>query len=398
MSPRAPSHYVLFADEWGGLGGTAGYLLMLAEGLRARGFAVTALCHDTPAMARLIAALRACGANVRPLPTASRTGPLGRIWRLASIVRETHGGALLLLMGYFTRGGTIGVAGKLGRASAIIRADLTPPEPPVTRRDRWSLWLKDLFVDRIVVGADDNREAFARLLGRPRSKTDVIHTGIRLERFSPEHHGVRAELGIADDAVVVGTVSRLDDRRKGLHDFVEMAGHVTRVAPGVRFLVIGDGVLRPELERRAAALQADVVFAGWRDDVAAVLRSMDVFVMPSHFEGGPTSVLEAMAMARAVVASRVGMVPEVIDVERTGLIFTPGDVQALNAAVLRLIGDEPLRIRLGAAARQKAIASLSVDRMVDAYVDLATRIAAEDSTMRRERSITPTSSGRAGNR
>jgi glycosyltransferase involved in cell wall biosynthesis len=394
---RAPSHYVLFADEWGGIGGTAGYLVMLAEGLRARGFAVTALCHDTPAMARVIAALRACGANVRPLPTASRTGPLGRLWRLARIIREARGGVLILLMGYFTRGGAIAAAGALAGASVIIRADLTPPEPPITWRDRWSLWLKDLFVHRIVVGADDNREAFARLIWRSKSKIEVIHTGIRLGRFSPEQRGLRAELGIADDAVVVGTVSRLDDRRKGMHDFVEMAGRVARAAPAVRFLVIGDGVLRPELERRAAALQADVLFAGWRDDVAAALASMDVFVMPSHFEGGPTSVLEAMAMARAVVASRVGMVPEVIDAERSGLIFAPGDVHAMTAAVLCLTRDAPLRIRLGAAARQKAIASLSVDRMVEAYVDLAARIASRGASLRRKRSVT-TSSGRAANR
>jgi glycosyltransferase involved in cell wall biosynthesis len=183
---------------------------------------------------------------------------------------------------------------------AIIRADLTPPEAPFGRFEGRALRLKDLLVDAVVVGAGENRESFAQALGRKRGKVQVIHTGIPLDRFDPGAggHAVRQSLGLREPQLLVGTLCRLSDRRKGVHDFVAMAAKVASECPDARFVVVGDGVLRRELEDLATSLglKESLTFAGWTEDARAWYAAMDVFVMASTHEGGPTTLLEAMAM------------------------------------------------------------------------------------------------------
>jgi glycosyltransferase involved in cell wall biosynthesis len=97
---------------------------------------------------------------------------------------------------------------------------------------------------------------------------------------------------------------------------------------------------------------------------------MDAFVMPSHFEGGPTTVLEAMAMGLPVVATNVGMVPEVIDDGVTGLIVSPGDSAGIASALQELLSDSLLRESMGKAARMYARKAFSIERMADGYLRL----------------------------
>jgi glycosyltransferase involved in cell wall biosynthesis len=114
-----------------------------------------------------------------------------------------------------------------------------------------------------------------------------------------------------------------------------------------------------------------VVFAGWRTDIPRILAAMDVFVMQSTFEGGPTTVLEAMAAQRAVVATCVGMVPEVINDGETGLITPVRDSHALAQAVGRLLEDGALRERMAQRAREHALGHFSIQQMVDRYLEVA---------------------------
>ena len=281
------------------------------------------------------------------------------------------------MMGYFTRGGAVTLAASAAGAGGIVCADLTPPEPPITRAQVRSLRFKDRFTDRVVVGALENRAAFARQMGRDASRVDVVHTGIELQRFTPGEgrDAFRQELGIGAQEVVVGTMSRLDDTRKGVDLFCRWPPSWPRAGRRPASSSAGEGLLRPGLEAQAAALGLGqrVIFAGWRRDTARVLAGLDVFVMPSLFEGGPTTVLEAMAMGKPVVASRVGMVPEVIEEGRSGLIVPPGDVSALTLATTRLLEDPPLAAQLGARARERAVADFSIDRMVERYLEVFAR-------------------------
>jgi glycosyltransferase involved in cell wall biosynthesis len=376
---------ILYADEWIGVGGTAGYVVMLGRGLRRRGYRVAAICHATDGVAPMRASLAEVGVDVRPIESAG--GRLDRQRAYRKLMREYRGGVLALLMGYFTRAGAVSVAGTLAGIGAIVRAELTPPEPPITRKQRIGLRVKDVITDRFVVGAGDNREAFAREIGIARSKIEIIHTGIELERFQPGagRAELRARWGIDDHTIVVATHSRLADERKGVAYFLDMAAKVAPRDPRVLFVVSGDGVLRPGLEAQAERLGiADRVrFVGWQSDAAKVFAAIDIFVMPSTFEGGPTTVLEAMAMTRPVIASHVGMVPEVIADGISGLIVPPADPAALGSALTRLLADEPLRTRLGERAREHALANFSIEHMVEAYLRVFADALARPAPLRR---------------
>jgi glycosyltransferase involved in cell wall biosynthesis len=376
LDQRVP--IVLLADEWGGVGGTAGYVVMLGRELAHRGFGIVALCHPGPGTQHMREQLQASDVRVELLPESHGPPVIRQLRGLVALVRllRPHKrGVLALMMGYFTRGGAAILAARLAGMRAVVRADLTPPEPPVTRTAAKWLRLKDLLTDRVVVGAVENIHAFREETGRSPGKVSVIHTGIELGRFVPgsSRAAARAGLGYKPEDLVVGTVARLDDERKGIRDFLQAAAFVSSEAPPkTRFLVVGDGVHRPAYEELAGDLgiKERTLFAGWRTDVPQFLDAMDVFVMPSTYEGGPTSVLEAMAMAKATVSTRVGMVPEVIEDGVTGLIVEPRDASGLAAALRRLIADDALRAALGARAREKALSSLSVERMTDDYLAL----------------------------
>lgn len=387
LPPDVP--IVLYTDIWS-MGGTATYVVKLARGLRRQGYQVAVMCgaEGIPGdgIEPMRAELRRAGVEVHAIKDADQTpaGRLRRLRRFVSVIRCYPGCVFVTLLGYYTATGTSTIAAALGRPSAFIRVDLQPPvvaEVPVTWRHRFDTWWQNFFVDRYVVGCAENVVDFARFLGRSPSKTEVIHTGIELDRFAPDRNRdtTRAALGYPPDVMVIGTVSRIAEARKGMAQFAAMAGHVAARFPHIRFLIVGDGPTRASLERQIAALGiADRVrITGWRTDIPDLLAAMDIFVMPALVEGGPTTVLEAMAMAKPTVTTRVGMVPEVVKHGVSGMIVEPGNARALADAVLQLLNDEHLRQHLAQHARRVAEARFSVETMVAHYLRLFQRVRIE---------------------
>jgi glycosyltransferase involved in cell wall biosynthesis len=359
------SPIVIYIDA-PGRGGSEKYAIVVAAGLVRRGHRVAALCHSADVMAPMREALERAGVEVHAVEDADRSisTRARRLLRCVRIIRQYPGCDFLMLMGQYTSGGLMTLAGTLGRARRRVRADLQPPMPPYSWKKRLALRLKDRLIDRVVVGAAQNKDDFVRVTGRDHAKIEVIHTGIDLSEFHAEERSATTDRG-----PVVGTISRLSEKRKGLDTFIDMAAIVARSVPNATFVIAGDGDLRVTLERQAAALGlADrFTFAGWRHDVANVLAEMDVFVLASLFEGGPTTVLEAMAMGLPVVATRVGMVPEVIDPWITGVVVEPGDTEQMASAVTALLTDDRRRTEMGRRASHEAVRSFSADRMVDRY-------------------------------
>lgn len=200
-----------------------------------------------------------------------------------------------------------------------------------------------------------------------------INNGIDAERFAPRvpDGGLRASLGISVGDAVVGTVGRLAPL-KGLEDLIEAAARVLPRRPHVTFLVVGAGPLLAQLSAlaRARGLEGRVVFTGVRPDVPELLALLDVFVLPSHAEGQPMALLEAMATARAVVATRVGDVPQILQGGELGALVPPADAEALAAAVLELLGDHERRAALGRQGRLEILKRYTVGRMATQYADL----------------------------
>lgn len=175
-----------------------------------------------------------------------------------------------------------------------------------------------------------------------------------------------------EDSVLAGVIGRLSPE-KGPDVFLRAFAAAAPRAPRLRAVMVGDG---PELEpsRRLAGrlgLEGRVVFAGFRSDLAAVYRALDLLVIPSRSEGLPTVLLEAMLLGVPVVSTAVGAVPDVIEDGTTGLVVPAQDEPALAAALERLAADGALRASLAQAAGRFARERLSVQRRTKEIVDLA---------------------------
>ncbi|WP_395293270.1 glycosyltransferase [Kitasatospora hibisci] len=193
---------------------------------------------------------------------------------------------------------------------------------------------------------------------RPGSWVTVVHHGPDLSG-APEGPAARAEarteLGLPQDAFVVGTVGNLTPK-KDQATLLAAHAELRRHHPGTRLVLIGSGPLEGQLRDRAAelGLADSVLFAGSRSDVPALLAGLDVFTLSSRQEGLPVALMEAMTTGLPSVVTRVGGMPEVLDDGEQGLLVPPGDPAALAAALGRLAADPPLRSLLGAAARERA--------------------------------------------
>ena len=154
---------------------------------------------------------------------------------------------------------------------------------------------------------------------------------------------------------------------KGYRHLVDAAAALDRARPGAHWIFVGDGELRGELEARArrSGIESRVHFTGWRDDVADVLALADVCVLPSESEGFGRVLVEAMAMGRAVVATAIGGVPDVVVAGETGLLVPPADPAALAEAVRALLDDPARAARFGAAGRARAESTFSLGAHVD---------------------------------
>jgi glycosyltransferase involved in cell wall biosynthesis len=163
---------------------------------------------------------------------------------------------------------------------------------------------------------------------------------------------------------VVVTVGRLY-RQKGLKYFLESAARIHQVAPRVRFWIAGEGVLRERLEARIRRLGLEnvVTLLGQQPDVAAIMAASDVFVMPSLGEGLSNVLLEAMTLAKPVVATRVGGTPEVVRDGETGWLVPPREPAALAAAILKVLRDPDLAARVGVSGRDLVARRFSAARV-----------------------------------
>jgi glycosyltransferase involved in cell wall biosynthesis len=176
---------------------------------------------------------------------------------------------------------------------------------------------------------------------------------------------VRAELGIAADAPVIGTVSVLRPQ-KALDVLLRASRILVEDFPGLRVLIAGEGDRREMLEDLTAelGLQDTVMFLGVRTDVPDVLAALDVAVNSSDFEGSPLSLMEYMEAARPVVATRVGGIPDLIDDGEQGLVVEPQDPASFAAAVAQLLRDPERARRMGERGRERRRTEFDIDVMV----------------------------------
>ena len=220
--------------------------------------------------------------------------------------------------------------------------------------------------DCVLVNAEAIRDRLVEQ-GYAQDKIIVIRNGITLAKFGKGQSNslLRQELGLPLSAPLVVVFSRLN-QMKGIQYFLDAAIILAGRFPDVRFLVVGDGAHRKELEEHARRLGLGerTAFTGFRSDIPELLSEAAVSVLPSLSEGLSNSLLESMAAGVPVVATRVGGNPEVVEHEVTGLLVPPRDAAALAAATGRLLEDRDLAASFAQAGIRRVADLFSVERSV----------------------------------
>jgi glycosyltransferase involved in cell wall biosynthesis len=237
-------------------------------------------------------------------------------------------------------------------------------------------------VSGVVAVSDDVRTSILDRIGPLDDKIVVIANGVDVDRYgdSIERDEVRAEIGLDPNAFVMVMVATFK-KQKGHVYLIDAAAEVLPHHPEARILLIGDGELRPEMERRVRSVHiADAVrFLGSRHDVARILAASDIFVLPSLWEGLPMALLEAMASGLPCIATTVSGTKQVIVPEVTGLLVPPGNTFALRDAMVTML-TAPERARpMGAAGRRRVSSEFSAHKQA---ADLIARFTVDFEAIR----------------
>lgn len=222
----------------------------------------------------------------------------------------------------------------------------------------------------IVVSYYDKQKGLLNRIGCE-NKYIIIRYGIDYTEFFNKDQNIKEELGIDSSDLVVGMISCLKPQ-KSVQDFIKLASLVNGILPKVKFLLVGDGVLRKKIEKLISKfnLQSQVILTGWRQDVHRILSAIDVFVLTSLWEGLPIAVLEAMTAAKPVVATHTGGIGEVIIDGKTGFLVNPGDMQNMSERLALLLKDENLRKQIGENAKKNLGFDFTLQNMLKNTEDL----------------------------
>lgn len=344
-------------------------VLITARGLRARGHRVVVMAHPEGELRR----------RLEPDFEVLALAPRGEVdlkaaWRLAGALRTLQPD---IVHAHDPHGVAVAAAalpiGGLARRPPLVAARRVDFHLKTNSFSRWKYRQVDAFL-----ASSDAIRAMLVEDGVPAGRVATVHEGVDVDRIAAvaplDLHG---EYWFPRGAPIVGNVAALVPH-KGQKHLIDAAAVVVRQVPHARFVVLGEGELRQELEQRIRHLKLDqhVLLDGFRADVLARLKAFDIFVMSSVTEGLGTSLLDAMAAARPIVATRAGGIPEVVEDGVTGLLVPPGDGPALAAAILSLLADEDWRRRLGEAGLARARSRFSAERMVSETIAAYERLLA----------------------
>ena len=215
-----------------------------------------------------------------------------------------------------------------------------------------------------------------------REKIEKIYSGIQLDQFRPVTADIkmknREKWRLKKEDLVIGIVSKLWEG-KGHITLIEAFKALKQRLHNVKLVIVGEGDLYGELQRSVDnnELSDSVLFTGFQMDVSEILSTFDVAVLPSFFEGMGRVLLEAMAMEKPVVASRVGGIPDLVKHRLNGLLVEPGDVAGLTHALEQILSDSVLSRKMGKEGRKRIREQFSADIMVQSidkvYHELLTR-------------------------
>jgi glycosyltransferase involved in cell wall biosynthesis len=366
------------------VGGPARHVVLLNRGLDRRGHS-SLLVHGAvdSGEASLEGLIERADVRAVHLPALGRrismTSDFRALWRLTRLLLREQPDVVHT---HTAKAGTLGriaattynLTRRKGRRAAVVHTFHGHVldgyfHPVLNVLVRWTERGLATLSDRIVtISPSQQRDIVDRFHIASGHRTTVVPLGLDLAALESLESGAptfRPEAGIPRGDVVIGYLGRFVPI-KDLPALVRAAATVIRRRPDVWLVLAGDGPVRSDLEALAHRLEAAhrVRFLGWTDDLPRFYATIDCLALSSRNEGTPVAIIEAMAAGKAVAATAVGGVPDIVTDRVTGLLVPPADVEALSAALLKLVGNEEERLRMGAAARETVAARYSVERLV----------------------------------
>jgi len=297
--------------------------------------------------------------------------PLKDLLALIEIYRFIKKNNIEIVHTHSSKAGILGRwAAKLAKAKIILHTvhgwsfhDYQP------RFQQWFfIWQERItaqFTDKLIIVSNyDKQKGLDNYIGNE-NKYTLIRYGIDYTEFNIRKPDIRKELGIDTHDLVVGMVTCFKPQ-KSPQDFIKLAFLVKKIIPDVKFLLIGDGILRKKIERSIHKfnLQKQVILTGWRRDIPRILSAIDIFVLTSLWEGLPIAVLEAMASSKPIISTDTGGVKEVIVEGKSGFLVPSRDMNKMSQRLAVLLNDENLRTQIGQNARKSLDSNFALTNMI----------------------------------
>jgi len=357
-------------------GGTRQYLMDLCLGLPRERFAQTAVVSSgrDPAFAEDIATLTAAGVTVHQVAMTREISLRDDLRALGELRRYFRANDFDITHCHSSKAGMLGRFGAWLARSRALRiysphafAFQMDASPRKQRIYRFLEWCAGRITHALICTTDSERELALQARLAPPGRALVVRTGVELRRFHPtgDVASVREELGVSPQHRLVGTVGALVPQ-KGHEYMVDAAALVIEQMPHTSFVVAGEGELREELEARVAELGLGRRFQllGRRDDVPRILAALDLFVMPSLWEGLPYALLEAMAVGVPVVASEIPGLVDLVEPGKTGWLAPARSSEGLAAALMQALEQQGSSALMAQTARERVLTLHTREKML----------------------------------
>jgi glycosyltransferase involved in cell wall biosynthesis len=354
-------------------GGAPRVFLRLIRGLKAQGIEVTMASGPSQQPEEDPAEFsRKMHIPYHPLPSLRREiSPVHDLLALFQILALIRRERPAILHTHTTKAGILGrIAGRMTRTRTIH----TPHGHLFygyfgKGKEQLYVFLERLaarFCERIITISEDERRAYLRRGIGDEKKVVTIYNGIDIGRFPGNGKRVRRDLGIAQQAPLVGFVGRLEEV-KGPHLFIDAAKRIKALAPQTHFLMLGDGAMKDELIQKAQGVP-QLHIMGYREDIADVIAALDILLIPSLNDGFNLVAVEAMASSKPIVATAVGGLPEVVG--DSGILVGPGDTTRMAQEAVKFINSPGLRKEIGMKGRRRAETLFSWDVCLQKTLDI----------------------------
>jgi glycosyltransferase involved in cell wall biosynthesis len=347
---------------------------------------VIALCEG----GALLSEFQSAGIEVKVWDIKKAYGPSAwrAVSRIESLIKQD---GIDIVQTFFLHADMIGLA---AAKKAGVRHRLS------ARRDE-GFWLnkKDLFLTRYASKAASLLIANSKAVKdaviqkeNPNCLIEVLYNGIDAHYFSPNEmlrRHAREELQIAEDEIVVGVVANMRHEVKGHAFLIEAIPEIVKRCPNAKFIFVGDGILRHQYEKRLQALgvRENVLFLGATREIPKLLNAIDIYCSSSLSEGFSNSILEAMAVAKPVIATAVGGNRELIQDQQTGFLVEPKSPRQLAEKIITLILKPELRQGFGESGRARVLQDFTVERMTQRYEEFYTSL--HDSSLKSKAEYIP---------